>query len=260
MNEVVLNIAFFDVNSYIGAIIVYLLLTRIFGRRITKDRLIGMALFSMIIENIIIVMNASILPGGVYDYYWYANHDYFSHYVLGGSLVWFGVTPLALGLGWFVVTTPIYIVVRRLLPQANIWLKAGLTALLAVMVDLVVDPVAAPINHWWTWTLESTIYIIGVPLVNWVGWFVLVFCYEVIFERTLIKPGHIPLIKKLEQKTYMRKYAYNGYEIKDLPWEEKRRLYYYRLAIGVVVVILLLIPPFLLCSLGDGYSGFPQNW
>jgi hypothetical protein len=51
------------------------------------------------------------------------------------------------------------------------WQVPLLTAIIAVVLDLFIDPVAVAAGYW-VWSVEGTVYY-GIPLLNYVGWFVL---------------------------------------------------------------------------------------
>jgi len=55
--------------------------------------------------------------------------------------------------------------------RANIWQVPLLAAVVAVAFDLFIDPVAVAAGYW-VWLKEANVYY-GIPLLNFVGWFVL---------------------------------------------------------------------------------------
>lgn len=55
--------------------------------------------------------------------------------------------------------------------RVSIWQVPLLTAVVAVAFDLFIDPVAVAAGYW-VWLKEANIYY-GIPLLNFVGWFVL---------------------------------------------------------------------------------------
>ena len=60
------------------------------------------------------------------------------------------------------------------LSQPNLWWRVPLaTGLIAVLVDLFIDPIAVSIGYW-VWFVRGNVYY-GIPLLNFVGWFVLMF-------------------------------------------------------------------------------------
>ena len=61
---------------------------------------------------------------------------------------------------------------RDMLTQPRLWWQVPLlTSLIAVVLDLFIDPVAVAAGYW-VWFVEGTVYY-GIPLLNYVGWFVL---------------------------------------------------------------------------------------
>jgi Carotenoid biosynthesis protein len=61
-----------------------------------------------------------------------------------------------------------------MLTQRNLWWRVPLaTGLIAVLVDLFIDPVAVAIGYW-VWFVRGNVYY-DIPLLNFVGWFVLMF-------------------------------------------------------------------------------------
>ena len=63
---------------------------------------------------------------------------------------------------------------QDMLTQPRLWWQVPLlTALIAVVMDLFIDPVAIEAGYW-VWLVQGTVYY-GIPLLNYVGWFVLMF-------------------------------------------------------------------------------------
>lgn len=63
---------------------------------------------------------------------------------------------------------------QDLLTQPRLWWQVPLlTGVIAVVLDLFIDPVAVAAGYW-VWLVEGTVYY-GIPLLNFVGWFVLMF-------------------------------------------------------------------------------------
>jgi len=89
--------------------------------------------------------------------------SYFSHIIIGKGR---GSRP-AIGIG----TNPKNGIDRTFIKDT--FLRAALAGYIAVNLDFLVDPVAVE-NKWWIWEVDN-IYIIGVPLGNYIGWFFLIF-------------------------------------------------------------------------------------
>ena len=61
-----------------------------------------------------------------------------------------------------------------MLSQQGLWWSVPLlTAVIAVVFDLFIDPVAVAAGYW-VWFKPGSVYY-GIPLLNYVGWFVLMF-------------------------------------------------------------------------------------
>jgi len=61
-----------------------------------------------------------------------------------------------------------------MLTQRRLWWQVPLLAgIIAVVLDLFIDPIAVGAGYW-VWTVHGTVYY-GIPLLNYVGWFVLMF-------------------------------------------------------------------------------------
>jgi uncharacterized membrane protein len=61
-----------------------------------------------------------------------------------------------------------------MLSQSGLWWRVPLvTAVVAVIFDLFIDPVAVRAGYW-VWLKPASVYY-GIPLLNYIGWFVLMF-------------------------------------------------------------------------------------
>jgi len=91
------------------------------------------------------------------------------------------LVPLAIGLGWAALLPGVMRASETLLGRrAAIWRLAALDGALAVALDLVLDPlVSGPPVRMWLWRGDGMtpyrFWLLGVPVFNFVGWFVLVF-------------------------------------------------------------------------------------
>jgi hypothetical protein len=83
---------------------------------------------------------------------------------------------------------------QDMLTQRRLWWQVPLLAgIIAVVLDLFIDPIAVEAGYW-VWTVQGTVYY-GIPLLNYVGWFVLMF----------LAPLAWILIAKHRQWSYWRK-------------------------------------------------------
>ena len=67
-------------------------------------------------------------------------------------------------------------------------LRGMMAGLFAVLLDLLIDPVAVE-NGWWVWEIDN-IYIQGVPLGNYIGWWMLI-STSAIFYDLIVTYGSI---------------------------------------------------------------------
>jgi len=119
-------------------------------------------------------------------------------HVYEGYFLYFGQVPIAIGLGWcFVFYTCMFISDGicntknrgRLSPleascksydlHGKSLMPSLIDALIAVSYDLFLDPVAVTFK-WWIW-FGKPIFM-GVPLMNFVGWFLMVFLFSAVFR------------------------------------------------------------------------------
>lgn len=83
---------------------------------------------------------------------------------------WISICASCLFLAEGILSRPGYdIVTQRKLR----WQVPFLTGIIAVVLDLFIDPISVKAGYW-IWTVKGTVYY-DIPLLNFVGWFVLMF-------------------------------------------------------------------------------------
>jgi hypothetical protein len=83
---------------------------------------------------------------------------------------WIGMCGICLFLAEGILARPD----QDMLTQPRLWWQVPLaTGAIAVVLDLFIDPVAVAAGYW-IWFVKGTVYY-GIPLLNYVGWFVLMF-------------------------------------------------------------------------------------
>lgn len=101
---------------------------------------------------------------------------------------WFFFTPLNVCVGWFIVCYASYFLARWALPRSSSFKVAALSGLVALSVDLWLDPAAvnvgraANVANLWNWdrTPEPTLF--GIPFHNFWGWFLAVSIFTFVFD------------------------------------------------------------------------------
>lgn len=105
-------------------------------------------------------------------------------YYFTRGFFWFLETPVLACLGWFFVAYSCVYVAEVLIPKARYVWKATLGGLLAMNLDLWLDPVQTH-EKWisWVWVSPDAINIFNIPLSNFIGWFLLIFLFALVFNR-----------------------------------------------------------------------------
>lgn len=160
-------------------------------------------------KTLILFFGAVVIGGGVEN----ANAMFGGYHYPGSNLTLFlGLCPFDVVLGWFVILYCCSFFSHSLIakgkgsyfsqgigtePENGIdknfilltLIRAILAGALAVNLDMFIDPVAVE-NAWWIWQIDN-IYIQGVPIGNYLGWWVLIsssaFFYDVIITHGSLK-------------------------------------------------------------------------
>jgi uncharacterized membrane protein len=150
--------------------------------------LLGSVLWTAPLENFAVLK-------GAYTYYSYAG-VLLPNYP--GYLLWVGLVPLWIVLGWFVFAMSGFLIFHNVvLPRKRALLQATASGLFALNIDLMMDPIASS-NGLWTWT-SNIMPILGIPLYNFVGWFMLIFLYDLIAEHTIFNNKPLRVVGALER-------------------------------------------------------------
>lgn len=105
-------------------------------------------------------------------------------YYFTKGLFWFFETPFTACLGWYCIAYSTTYVAGYLLPGRRILARAALAGLMAMNFDLWADPLSthARTMHW-VWLSQEHLRIFSIPFTNFVGWFLLIFVFALLFER-----------------------------------------------------------------------------
>ncbi len=118
-----------------------------------------------------------------------------------GYFVWIGIVPLWIEMGWFIVSASSFMIFHDvLLPRSKTISAALLAGLFAVELDLMIDPIASS-NRLWIW-IGPSMSLMGIPLYNYVGWFVMIFFYDVIIWNTVIGFKQMKILSVVERKLF----------------------------------------------------------
>lgn len=130
-----------------------------------------------------------------------------------GYFVWIGIVPLWIEMGWFIVSASSFMIFHDVLATRSKTLVAALFAgLMAVDLDLIIDPIASS-NRLWVW-IGPSLNILGIPLYNYVGWFLMIFFYDIIIWSTVIAFKQIKVLSFLERKLFSIKEVVSSVSLK----------------------------------------------
>lgn len=215
--------AYIPVGAELGTVIIASLAAyagvKSYGKSQAAYFLAGSVLWTSIIENLGVIDHS-------YTYYTYAGL-FGAHY--SGYLFWVGQVPLWIELGWVIVAISLFILFHEvILPGRSAILQAAAAGLFAVNIDLLIDPVAVA-NNLWQW-INPSIYVLGVPVYNWVGWFCLIFFYDLLFNYTVLQSKPVPLLGRIEGFFLRDRYVGGAMPIR----------FAFRLVVTILVVAVML--------------------
>ena len=105
-------------------------------------------------------------------------------YYFTKGFFWFLETPLTACLGWFFIAYACVYIADILMPNMRIGWRAALAGLLAVNIDLWVDPVQTHETiRAWIWLSRHGASVFSIPVTNFIGWFLLIFLFALCFDR-----------------------------------------------------------------------------
>ncbi len=94
-----------------------------------------------------------------------------------------GNVPLPVMFAWVLVVFGSY---SLLLRNRGRW-RLIIAALLATLLDLAIEPVAASVVHYWEWSAPGVLNYYGVPFANFVAWFVVALLLLLLLDRLVSK-------------------------------------------------------------------------
>ena len=115
-----------------------------------------------------------------------------------GYFVWIGIVPLWIEMGWFIVSASSFMIFHDVFQKKSKTLVAVFAGLFAVDLDLMIDPIASS-NKMWIW-IGPSMSLMGIPLYNYVGWFLMIFLYDIIIWNTIIAFRQIRVLSAIERK------------------------------------------------------------
>jgi len=98
--------------------------------------------------------------------------------------LWFVEAPVTACIGWFFIAYSCVLIASKVFPRMGLWGRATVGGLIAMGIDLWVDPVAtSPESLSWVWAKGDVFVFFGIPHTNFVGWFLLIFLFAIFWEK-----------------------------------------------------------------------------
>lgn len=106
-------------------------------------------------------------------------------YYFTRGFFWFLETPVSACLGWFLLAYATTWVAELLWPGAGVARQGAVAGLMAMNLDLWIDPVQThPALRSWVWADQpGGLWVLSIPVTNFVGWFLLIFLFALVFAR-----------------------------------------------------------------------------
>ncbi|MCD6570666.1 MAG: carotenoid biosynthesis protein [Deltaproteobacteria bacterium] len=173
-------VLFNDVVMILLGLICYLHARRHFGFWMASCFLIGSFVFTGLEESLWILVGR-FLGGSItnpigevaFGSYWFTK---------GG--LWFIETPVVACIGWFFIAYTCVLTAGKVFPKMNLLGRATAGGLIAMGIDLWMDPIAtSPEIMSWVWGKGDFLLIFGIPLYNFMGWFLLIFLFAILWEK-----------------------------------------------------------------------------
>ena len=149
-----------------------------FGTLLATAFLVGSFVFTGIEETMWILIGR-FTAGGTY------------HFTRG--FFWFLETPVSACLGWFVLAYATMWVAELVFPAMAVCGQAAVAGLMALDLDLWIDPVQThPALRAWVWADQpGGLWVLSIPVTNFIGWFLLIFLFALVFDRLPGWVGHL---------------------------------------------------------------------
>ena len=105
-------------------------------------------------------------------------------YYFTRGFFWWGDMPATICLAWFFIAYSCVYIQDILLPRTGIWARAAVGGLMAMSLDLWLDPVQVhPAWQSWRWVTNETIKVFSIPLTNFAAWFLMILLFAVAFDK-----------------------------------------------------------------------------
>jgi len=168
-----------DLTAFIFAILCFIHARKHYGFWMALCFLIGSFVFTGLQESIAILLGRFTAGQA------YAAAEQVTHgtYFFTKGVLWFIETPVAVCLSWFWIAYACVFTAGKVFPRMGVLGRATIGGLTAMIIDLWLDPVAtSPEFMMWLWAKGDLIRVLGINHSNFVGWFLLIFLFAILWE------------------------------------------------------------------------------
>ncbi|MCD5322474.1 MULTISPECIES: carotenoid biosynthesis protein [Pontibacillus] len=135
----------------------------------------------------IVAFSIAVEHFGVQYHLWFGSYHYEQDF---GPMI--SGVPITIGFAWLMVIAGSHEIARVIAPQGKsfflLFLLTG--SLLAVSIDLILDPVAYHVKEYWIWDEPGMYY--SIPFSNFMGWFFLSLLFHLIGYPAIVKSQSEP--------------------------------------------------------------------
>ena len=141
----------------------------------------GSFIYTGLGESGIILMGRFIFGGHVHNMF---GDMFYGTFWYPKAALWFIHCPIMICIGWYQVAYCCVWIAGKLFPRMNLYPRAVMGGLIAMNLDLWIDPVAtSPETMTWIWIKGDPIELFGIPVWNFWGWFLAITGYAIIWEQ-----------------------------------------------------------------------------
>ncbi|MHC1591586.1 MAG: carotenoid biosynthesis protein [Candidatus Helarchaeales archaeon] len=111
------------------------------------------------------------------------------YFAYNKALLWFFGVPVMACLGWFFIAYGTFYIAEQFFKDwqestRSLIIAAAIAGGLAVNMDLMIDPFMVRNGSWfWLSTQYQNFYVLGIPITNFIGWFLLIFLFAIFWTK-----------------------------------------------------------------------------
>lgn len=96
---------------------------------------------------------------------------------------WFGEIIMGGCISWFIIAYSCVLTANKVFPKMSLVGRSIVGGLIAMAIDLWIDPVQTALEMMaWVWAQSDFLEIFNIPAWNFLGWFLLIFTFSILWE------------------------------------------------------------------------------